>query len=502
MRCKYCGFLVLAGICLLEAIGHAEPIAGSTSPPGADPGRPPNIVLLIGDDHGWPYYGFMGSKTVQTPNLDQLAREGTSFSFAHSTCSLCRPSLATLLTGLYPVQYYHRLDSLSRDKVIDRFGGPQPVSQSTKESFALDQGDKKGRHSRSDLSALAKKAATAELFRQRWSVGIRNFRTLPRSLGDRGYVSFEGGKYWEGDSREAGFTEGMSGAWSPKVVEKHGLILGLAGGDGLSLGRETMEPMFDFIRRHRHEQFFVWYAPMLPHGPFNPPEQYLSRYRGRGMSPQAEKYFANCTWFDAGVGQLLAFLEKNNLRSNTLLVYVNDNGWEQPLEDDPDDPQYSSLGGSHGKASLHDFGFRTPIIFSWPGHVPAGIVHGGLVSTADIFPTVLDFAQAQAAPGLPGVSLRPTIESREEFSRDYVVGTMHQLRGPKGWPEFEETGYYLRTNRWHYIVCKPRSISELYDMQQDPEAKRNVVAEHQELAANFDQKIDAWRKESLSSLPE
>ena len=73
---------------------------------------PPNIVLIIGDDHGWPYYGFMGNEIVNTPVLDSLANNGIVFTNGHVTSSICRPSLRTLLTGLYPIQFDHYLDSM------------------------------------------------------------------------------------------------------------------------------------------------------------------------------------------------------------------------------------------------------------------------------------------------------------------------------------------------------------------------------------------------------
>lgn len=67
--------------------------------------RPPNIVLLIGDDHGYPYFGFMGDRNVVTPNMDALAGGGFTFGTAHVTASYCRPSLRSIITGLHPVRY-------------------------------------------------------------------------------------------------------------------------------------------------------------------------------------------------------------------------------------------------------------------------------------------------------------------------------------------------------------------------------------------------------------
>ena len=83
---------------------------GQATAPDRSPDRPPNIVLVIGDDHGFPYFGFTGSEHVRTPNLDLLAHEGTTFSFAHVTANHCRPSLQTLVTGLYPAQYQRLAD--------------------------------------------------------------------------------------------------------------------------------------------------------------------------------------------------------------------------------------------------------------------------------------------------------------------------------------------------------------------------------------------------------
>ena len=109
----------------------------------------PNVVLIIGDDVAWTDFGFMGSEAVQTPRLDRLAREGIVFTHAFSTSSLCRPSLRSLLTGFDPYTVEIRLAAARR-----------------------------GKQARPTLEEV--------------------FETLPERLGERGYVSFQGGKFWEG----------------------------------------------------------------------------------------------------------------------------------------------------------------------------------------------------------------------------------------------------------------------------------------------------------------
>ena len=443
-------------------------VAWAQSPPAPAPAPPerPNIVLLIGDDHGWPYYGFMGSKDVRTPNLDLLAEQGVVFPLAHSTSTLCRPSLISLLTGLYPIQYFHRVQQLPPDKIKPR-------------------------------------EATG-IFTQRqqelWAFAIQNFDTLPRLLAQNGYVSFQAGKLWEGPFELSGFTEGMSAEWNKSVIDKHGLLLAMAGGDGLEIGRKTMQPVFDFIDRHRDQPFFLWYAPMLPHVPFDPPYKYLKYYEGKGYSESAKKYYANCTWFDAGVGELMDFLQERGVLEKTLFVYASDNGWEQePNLELKGHFDLTSFGGPLGKNSLHDFGFRTPLLFCRPGRTPAGARREGLASTIDIVPTILDYAGVKIPEELPGQSLRAVIEGRSELTRPCLIDTVEQLRGDRGWKEdFAYRGYALRTPRWHYALCRERGIEMLFDLSVDPMSSTNVVMDHPDLSREFSKRIEEWRDAMLS----
>ena len=94
---------------LLTMTSRAALLAGATlallAAAGCRPPPPPNIVLIIGDDLGYPDHGFTGSTIVQTPHLDQLAAEGTVFRNGFNSASTCRPSHITLLTGLHPAQW-------------------------------------------------------------------------------------------------------------------------------------------------------------------------------------------------------------------------------------------------------------------------------------------------------------------------------------------------------------------------------------------------------------
>jgi arylsulfatase A-like enzyme len=421
----------------------------------------PNIILIIGDDHGWPYFGFMGDEIVKTPNLDALAEEGVLFPHGYTTASICRPSLRSLLTGLHPLQW------------------------------------------RVKRQVLRAKGRGGEGYQR-----IQDFVTLPRRLAERGYASFQGGKYWEGSYQAGGFTDGMAQSTDDATPGTWEWIRARAGADGLDLGRTTMQPLWDFLEAHRGEPFFVWFAPKLPHTPHDPPEKYLELYRDEDLSESARRYYANITRFDDKVGEIVARLEKLGLRDETLLVYLSDNGWEQ-------DPRATNLvkqlGGPQGKSSMYDLGFRTPIIFSWPGKVAGGRRRGDLVSAVDLFTTLLDFAGLDPPPDRMGKSLRPTLLRDEPFSRKTVIGSMGSLRpprhvegaAPKAGEKLvrAERAYFLRNESWHYIWYAngdkfgDRDAEELYRIDEDPREEHNVVSQHPELSEGFREEIRRWREE-------
>lgn len=235
---------------------------------GAESG-PPNVLMIVADDMGWTDYGFMKHPYIKTPHLDKLAAEGALFPNGYVPTSLCRASLATLLTGLYAHQ--HKICCNDPPKGTDR----------------------------------------AEML-----PFLQNAPTIPRLLKEKGYRSLQTGKFWEGHYSNGGFTAGMT--------EK-----GRHGDAGLVIGRETMKPLYDFIEEAGQKPWFIWYAPMMPHQPHTPPERILRKYAVANRDPAEAKYAAMCEWFDETCGELLGFLDTKGLTANTLVVYVADNGWIQ-----------------------------------------------------------------------------------------------------------------------------------------------------------------------------
>ena len=452
-------FLLVVSVSLLGGAAFAQ--------------RPPNIVLLLGDDHGYPYFGFMGDENVVTPSMDALAAGGVTFSHAHVTASYCRPSLRTLITGLHPVQYVRR-----QAEILDR------------------------RREGADYTSLNDEQ------KRRWDVvemaaAMREFDTLPKLLGEAGYASWQGGKWWENSYHNGHFTEGMSEGWDLSAIGGDSFFNELMGGEGKALVRETMDPLFDFIDRHREQPFFVWFAPSLPHVPFDAPYTYTKYYQDMDLSESAKLYYANLTWWDDGVGRLLDHVESRGLMEDTLFIFISDNGWEQDADVEYKQREDSTIyndslfgnGGLLGKNGLYDQSFRSPVIFYWKDRIRRSFNTSSLVSSMDIVPTILDLAGVEIPSGLPGYSLLPLIDGRQMQERTRLVGYTDSRRSLTENMGQRSEGYYVRTHRWHFLWYADTGEMILYDVTVDRKAERNLVDDYPDLVSGFLEEIEAWKQD-------
>ena len=431
--------------------------AAQAEPAGREP---PNVVLIVSDDQHWSDYGFMGHPHLRTPSLDRLAAESLVFSRGYVPSSLCCPSLASLITGRYP----HEHGIIGNDP--PPIPGAAPKSPAAREAFA----------------------AGREVLNRR----MAEWPTLPRILAEHGYASLQTGKWWQGDYSRGGFTEGMTRG------DRHG-------DEGLEIGRSTMAPIEAFIGRCRKQgkPFFVWYAPMLPHDPHDPPQDLVDHYASAAESIHVARYWGNVERFDRTVGDLLDHLDREGLSDDTLVVYVTDNGWIQ----DPGAPQFAV----RSKQSPHDGGLRTPIMLRRPGTIrPAK--SDALASSLDILPTVLAACGIRPPEGLPGLDL---LDGRAASARKQLFGecythTIIDLDAPERgllwrWTVRDDwklivpsAGPPERLTGRRPIVDERSSLKhargepELYDLAADPRETRDLAGEHPELVRELARSIDAW----------
>jgi uncharacterized sulfatase len=274
---------------------------------------------------------------------------------------------------------------------------------------------------------------------------------------------------------DAGFTHDMG------ETERHG-------GKALAIGRETMQPILDFVDESSQKQnpFFVWYAPMMPHTPHNPPARFLEKYAGNPKS----KYLAMVEWFDETCGQLLDHLDKKGLAENTLVLLITDNGWNE-----------------FGKGSPYENGIRTPVVIRWPKQVQPRADSQHLAQNIDVLPTLLGAAGIPVPEGVAGINLldekavrsrtalffanygHDMVSAREPekslWSRSCIHGGWKLISWRKDPPQVKPP---LNGNRRKH----EGAFLELFDVSKDPNEQTNLAQQQPDKVRELLSHMNKW----------
>ena len=439
----------------------------------AKPTRP-NVVLILSDDQHWRDYAFLGHKQLRTPALDRLASESLVFTRGYVPSSLCCPSLASLITGHYPHEHL-----ITGNDPPEQAGVPRRSPAGKK------------------LFEQGREAMNQRL--ERWP-------TLPKLLGDAGYKSLQTGKWWQGHYSRGGFDEGMTKG------SRHG-------DEGLAIGRKTMQPVYDFIGRcsEADQPFFVWYAPMLPHDPHDPGKELVTHYQTKTDSVHVARYWGNVERFDQTVGELVGYLDDNDLSENTLIVYVCDNGWIT-------DAQRGSFAGK-SKLSPYDGGLRTPIMLRQPGRIEPGRSEA-LASSLDLLPTILKSCKVPGPADLPGIDL---LDAKAVAARKQLFGACYQhtladldkpgrnllwrwtvkdMPGGETWKLIEPVTHGV-PGRHPFPPYEEKRVDavskarfetgeiELFNVAVDPDETKNQAAAHPDVVKALRADLDGWWKPAV-----
>jgi uncharacterized sulfatase len=256
------------------------------------------------------------------------------------------------------------------------------------------------------------------------------------------------------------------------------------GDEGLTIGRQTMQPIYDFIAAARKEgkPFFVWYAPMMPHTPHNPPPRLLNKYKDKTPSIHVARYWAMVEWFDETCGQLLDYLDRQGLADNTIVLFLADNGWIQ----DPDAPRFAPKS----KQSPYDGGIRTPLMIRWPGRVKPR-TSDALALSIDFAPTILAALGDKPPPAMQGVNLLDdeAVRRRTAICGECFTHNAVDLNDPAKSLRWR----WIIEGRWKLIVpAESGQKSELYDLIADPHEQTDRAAERPELVEALRRRLDAW----------
>jgi arylsulfatase A-like enzyme len=491
------GYSLKTALVLLLAMGVSPA-------PAADK---PNIILMMGDDHGWEETGYNGHPHVKTPVLDEMAATGLKFERFYAAHPSCSPTRASFLTGRHP----------------NRMGTFAPGWSLRPEEITI--------------AHLLAKAGYHCMHLGKWHVGAvkQGSPVNPGAMGFHEWLSHD--NFFEMDpslSRNGGPPEVIKGE-SSEILIREAIA-------GIGLARTAGKPVFQVI----------WFGS--PHEPYSGLPQDLALYddlpakypkmvgltsneTGRSTRrPQGEvlrERYAEITAMDRAIGMLRSHLTKSGLRENTLLFYCGDNGTS---------PE-SALGFPHraAKGSIYEGGTLVPGLIEWPARIPKPRTTGFRASTSDLLPTLAAIT-GQSLPDRPldGIDLMPVIDGKLaarptpiafwEFDTRRLLATktepyidhhlqqgttpLVKLSGNKATRDFLNFRYPAVNNADflgprsiiegdHKLVVlgkKGESEVELFDLKTDPAEKTNIATQKPELTRKLQADLRQWQEAVLKSL--
>lgn len=405
------------------------------------PNRPPNIIVIFADDLGYGDLGVYGHPTIQTPHLDQMAREGMKFTQFYVGASVCTPSRSALLTGRLPIRT--GMSSTKRRVLFPDSGGGLPASELT-------------------IAEALKERGYATACFGKWHLGH-----LPQFLPTRHGFDYYYGIPYSNDM------EVVKRGDPPLPLMRNEETIE-APADQTTLTRRYTEEAIAFIEANKDHPFFIYYPQTFPHVPLFVSDAFKGK-SARGL------YGDVVEEIDWSVGQILQALKDKGLDNNTLVVFTSDNGpWLVKNEE----------GGSagllrEGKGSTFEGGMREPAIFRWPGVIPAGKTQTALATTMDLLPT----AVAMAGGSLPtdrtydGQNLLPVLkgESRQGHETIFYYWGRELYAIRKGPWKAHFTTHVPYRGQPHI----PHDPPLLYHLDHDPSEQFDRAADHPEVVADL-----------------
>jgi arylsulfatase A-like enzyme len=423
---------------------------------GAEKAQLPNIIFILADDLGYGDLGCYGQKQIQTPNLDQMAREGMRFTQCYAGSTVCAPSRCCLMTG------YHTGHALVRGNARV----PLRAEDVT-------------------VATVLKSAGYATGLVGKWGLGEADSSGIPNKQGFDyffGYLNQVHAHNYYPDflwkNQEKFPLEG-------NVVQK-GVAVKRAQYSHDLFTREAL----GFIERQKEKPFFLYLAYTIPHANNEAGKEGMevpsdAPYSDRPWPQPQKNHAAMITRLDHDIGRLFKKLKEQGLDENTIVFFSSDNG---PHKEGGADPKFfSSSGPLRGfKRDLTEGGIRVPLLVRWPGKIKAGAVSDQVAAFWDVLPTLAELGRAKAPAGLDGISLVPALLGHKQKQHDFLY-----------W-EFHERGFQqaVRMGDWKAIRLKVGEPLELYDLKSDIGEKTNVAAKHPEVVARIEAYLRTARTES------
>ena len=497
--------------CSTHAVALASLLAASCLPVLAD--ERPNIILCMGDDHGWDETGYNGHPYVKTPVLDKMAATGLRMDHFYSAHPSCSPTRGSVLTGRHP----------------NRYGTFSP-------NWSI-------RPKEITIAHILKEAGYTCGHFGKWHVGPvkSGSPTSPGAMGFDQWLSHD--NFFEMNpilSRNGGPPERLQGEGSEVIIDETIRFIDTA--------RQNKQPFLAV----------VWFGS--PHEPYSGLKQDLAIYDDlpkrysdrmvrltsmktglptkRPLGDVLRERYAEITAMDRAIGKLRAHLKNTSLRNNTLLWYCGDNG--VPISG------RVAVTFRGQKGLMYDGGIRVPSIIEWPKRISKPRVTDVNTVTSDMLPTICELV-GQPVPKRPvdGISLKPLIDGKmserptpicfwsyntglesKRKLKPYIeaklqAGTtplVKQMAGrlTRNFRNFHhpstsitEEDYAgpraILDNRYKLVIdAQPggKPVSELFDLRNDKAEKNDLIKTNPEIAAKLQKQLRAWQQSVLNSLTE
>ncbi len=430
------------------------------------PLRHPNVILILVDDMGQTDLSCYGSRFYETPNIDQLAKEGVRFTNGYAACTVCSPTRAALLTGKYPARL-HLTDWIA--------GHERPHAK-----LKIPDWQKFLPFEEITLAEQFKSAgyATASIGKWHLTPGLKD--------GDEAYYPDKHGF----DVNIGGYHRGQP----PRYVSPYGIPTLKDGPAGEFLSDREAKEAVGFIKANKDKPFFIYLPHYAVHQPIAGKPDVVAKFKAKAaQTPDLRQknatYAALVTSVDEALGTIRAALKELKLEDDTIIVFTTDNGGLLPTTDN------APLRA--GKGSAYEGGVRVPLIVYWPGVTKPGTVEATPAVSVDLYPTLLEMTGVKPLQSLvDGVSLAPLLKTGAKPDREAIFWHYPHYH-PGGATPYSA----IRSGDYRLVHFYEDGRDELYDLAQDIGETKDLAAAQPERAKALRTRLDAWLKSVDAQLP-
>lgn len=439
----------------------------------------PNLIWIMADDLGYGEIGCFGQKVIQTPRIDEMAREGLRLTHFYAGATVCAPSRSVLMTGLHH----------GHTRVRGNAGPTNPEAQ------MLLPGD-------TTIAAVLHEVGYRTALCGKWGLGDFGVAEpgLPWKHGFDLFFGYLNQRHAHNHFTDHLWRNDQRVALPNVVVPVGGDDAGYAPDPKVFADDLMAQESLKFVEDNRDRPFFLYWSPVIPHANNERAKELGDGANVPDYGPYADKDWPNpdkghaamVTRLDGYVGQMLDLLNRLDLAKKTLVIFTSDNGPHNEsrhnLERFQPSGPYSGI-----KRSLTDGGIRVPFVAWWPGVIKPNTSSDYVGGFVDWFPTAAELAKAKVPDNLDGISLVPVLTGRESEQKkhEFLYWEFHEGSG------FKQAALY--DGRWKGIrQGGPNTPLQLFDQQNDVAEQTNVANDHPDIVA----KIDSYLKTARTDNPD